>query len=145
MEVLVVEGFAEQAGSHAMQLNLLIIEDHFHVVDVSLVLLMLLAEHLRHLVVLSHAEVKAIHCCLVVSGVVLAIHLPERVASQSQHQSGYLTVVLWLHPLTSVQCESSELDARLHNPRQVGWSREGAARLRLHAVPCRPRRDACFL
>ena len=141
--ILAVEHFEQQARREIAHLHLCIRADQFHVLDgFAVFLLVLLAHELRHLVVFRHADVETVYHSLVVSSLVLAVYLPQRIGSQTQHQSGDAAVVLRFHPLAVVQGKSSEFYSRNLYPLLVNGGVETLALRRLQVVPCHQRRNA---
>ena len=139
----IVKHFEHQGRGNILQLHLVAGTDHLHVLQGLLMLfLVFLAGDFRHLVVFGNADVEAIYHRLIVGSLVLAVHLPEGVGSQSQHQSRQLTVVLLIHPLASVQGKTSEFDSRYFYFLRSHLGREILTCLRLQIVPSCHRRNA---
>ena len=139
----VVQHFEHQGRGDILQLHLVAGTDHLYVLQGLLMLLLVfLAGDFRHLVVFGNADVEAIYHRLIVGSLVLAVHLPEGVGSQSQHQSRQLTVVLLIHPLASVEGKTSEFDSRDFYLLRSHLGREILTCLRLQVVPSCHRRNA---
>ena len=144
--ILAVEHFEQQARREIAHFHLCIRAYQLHILDgFAVFLLVLLAHELRYLVVFRHADVETVYHSLVVSSLVLAVYLPQRIGSQAQHQSGYAAVVLRFHPLAVVQGKSSEFYSRNLYPLLVYGCIEALALSRLQVVPCRQRRNASQL
>ena len=144
--ILAVEHFEQQTRREIAHLHLCIRAYQFHILDgFAVLLLVLLAHKLRHLVVFRHADVETVYHSLVVSSLVPAVYLPQRIGSQAQHQTGDAAVVLRFHPLAVVQGKSSEFYSRNLYPLLVNGGVETLALSRLQVVPRRQRRNASQL
>ena len=142
----VVQHFEQQSRSRLSHLHLAVVANHLHVLDgLSALLLVLLARQFRHLVVVGQTDVKAVYDGFIVGSIVLSVYLPEGVAFQSQHQSCDAAIVLRVHPLASVERQSSEFYSRNLQPFLLGRGRDGAVWLRLKVVPRHEGSDASQL
>ena len=142
----VVQHFEQQSRSRLSHLHLVVVANHLHVLDgLSALLLVLLARQFRHLVVVCQTDVKAVYDGFIVGCIVLSVYLPEGVAFQSQHQSCDAAIVLRVHPLASVERQSSEFYSRNLQPFLLGRGRDGAVWLRLKVVPRHEGSDASQL